>query len=98
MTRRPWKLLSLGVLAALVGGPGLAAAQPVKGGAVVPLTGRYGAGGAQVRAGYEIAVEHINAAGGVTVGGKKMQIEITLHDDEQCAPKPWSTPDTQSSL
>jgi len=27
---------------------------------VVPLTGRYGAGGAQVRAGYDIAVEHIN--------------------------------------
>src|SRR5216117_1728267 len=61
MTRRPWKLLSLGVLAALVGGPGLAAAQPVKVGAVVPLTGRYGAGGAQGRAGYEIA------AGGVDV-------------------------------
>src|SRR6266699_2114671 len=87
MTRRPWKLLSLGVLAALVGGPGLAAAQPVKVGAVVPLTGRYGAGGAQVRAGYEIAVEHINAAGGVTVGGKKMPIELTLLDDESDATK-----------
>src|SRR2546423_2878993 len=87
MTRRPWKLLSLGVLAALVGGPGLAAAQPVKVGAVVPLTGRYGAGGAQVRAGYEIAVEHINAAGGVTVGGKKMPIEITILDDESDATK-----------
>ena len=94
MTRRPWKLLSLGVLAALVGGPGLAAAQPVKVGAVVPLTGRYGAGGAQVRAGYEIAVEHINAAGGVTVGGKKMPIEITILDDESDATKTVSRMET----
>src|SRR5712664_1945989 len=94
MTRRPWKLLSLGVLAALVGGPGLAAAQPVKVGAVVPLTGRYGAGGAQVRAGYEIAVEHINAAGGVTVGGKKMPIEVTILDDESDATKTVSRMET----
>src|SRR5438093_1506774 len=94
MTRRPWKLLSLGVLAALVGGPGLAAAQPVKVGAVVPLTGRYGAGGAQVRAGYEIAVEHINAAGGVTVGGKKMPLEVTVLDDESDATKTVSRMET----
>src|SRR6266403_767321 len=87
MTRRPWKLLSLGVLAALVGGPGLAAAQPVKVGAVVPLTGRYGSGGAQVRAGYEIAVDHLNAAGGVMVAGKKVPIELTLLDDESDATK-----------
>src|SRR5262244_117755 len=87
MTRRSWKLLSLGVLAALVAGPGLAAAQTVKVGAVVPLTGRYGAGGAQIRAGYEIAVEQINAAGGVTVGGKKMPIELVLLDDESDATK-----------
>jgi branched-chain amino acid transport system substrate-binding protein len=57
-------------------------AQTVKVGAVVPLTGRYAALGAQVRAGYEIAVQQINAAGGVTVGGKKMPIELTLLDDE----------------
>jgi branched-chain amino acid transport system substrate-binding protein len=56
--------------------------QTIKIGAVVPLTGRYAALGAQVRAGYEIAVEQINAAGGVTVGGKKMQIELTILDDE----------------
>src|SRR5213083_2379949 len=94
MTRRPWKLLSLGVLTALVGGPGLAAAQPVKVGAVVPLTGRYGAGGAQVRAGYEIAVEHINAAGAVTVGGKKMPLEVTVLDDESDATKTVSRMET----
>jgi branched-chain amino acid transport system substrate-binding protein len=57
-------------------------AQTIKVGAVVPLTGRYAALGAQVRAGYEIGVEQTNAAGGVTVGGKKMPIELTILDDE----------------
>src|SRR5438046_4817551 len=97
MTRRPWKLLSLGVLTALVGGPGLAAAQPVMVGAVVPLTGRYGAGGAQVRAGYEIAVEHINTAGGVTVGGKKQPLELVLLDDESDATKTVARLETLAS-
>ena len=94
MTRRPMKLLSLGVLATLVGGPALAAAQTVKVGAVVPLTGRYGGLGAQVRAGYEIAVEQINGAGGVTVSGKKMPIEVTLLDDESDATKTVSRMET----
>jgi len=57
-------------------------AQTIKIGAVVPLTGRYAAGGAQNKAGYEIAVEQLNAAGGVTVGGKKMRLELVLLDDE----------------
>jgi branched-chain amino acid transport system substrate-binding protein len=57
-------------------------AQTIKVGAVVPLTGRYAALGAQVRTGYEIGVEQTNAAGGVTVGGKKMPIELTMLDDE----------------
>src|SRR5881296_2892181 len=80
------------VLAALVLGvlglwPSFAAAQTIKLGAVVPLTGRYGAGGAQVRSGYEIAVEQINAAGGVSVGGKKTPLELVLLDDESDATK-----------
>ena len=73
-------LVALAVLMSV--GPGSAAAQTIKVGAVVPLTGRYGGLGAQVRAGYEIAVEHINAAGGVTVGGKKLPLELVLLDDE----------------
>jgi branched-chain amino acid transport system substrate-binding protein len=56
--------------------------QTIKVGAVVPLTGRYAALGSQVKTGYEVAVQHINAVGGVTVGGKKLQIEMTLLDDE----------------
>jgi branched-chain amino acid transport system substrate-binding protein len=79
---RPTILILLSMTIGLLkfGSEGIA--QTVKVGAVVPLTGRYAALGAQVRAGYEIGVEQTNAAGGVTVGGKKMPIELTILDDE----------------
>jgi len=81
------RMLAVLVMAFVTLSPLAAAAQSIKVGAVVPLTGRYGGGGAQVRAGYEIAVEHINAAGGVSVGGKKAPIELILVDDESDATK-----------
>jgi branched-chain amino acid transport system substrate-binding protein len=59
-----------------------ATGEPIKLGAVVPLTGRYAALGIQVRPGYEIAVEDINAAGGVEVGGVRRPLELKLLDDE----------------
>lgn len=74
--------------------PALTAAQTVKVGAVVPLTGRYAAGGAQVRAGYEIAVEDVNKTGGVTVGGRTMPLELVLLDDESDATKTVSRLET----
>jgi len=78
----------LGLIALLLGTLAVPAwADGVKVGAVVPLTGRFGAGGAQVRTGYEIAVEHVNAAGGVTVGGKKTPLELVILDDESDATK-----------
>ena len=82
------------VLLALLALPLPAWGQAVKVGAVVPLTGRYGPGGAQVRAGYEIAVEQINAAGGVTMGGKKAPLELMLLDDESDATKTVSRLET----
>ncbi|HEU4371757.1 MAG TPA: amino acid ABC transporter substrate-binding protein [Methylomirabilota bacterium] len=87
------RLLAL-LLALFALSPLPAWAQSIKVGAVVPLTGRYGAGGAQVRAGYEIAVEHVNAAGGVTVAGKKMPLELVLLDDESDATKTVSRLET----
>lgn len=86
MRVKTW-MVSVAVVAGLAAGPVLAFAQTVKVGAVVPLTGRYGAGGAQVRAGYEIGIEHVNAAGGVTVGGKKTPLELVILDDESDATK-----------
>jgi branched-chain amino acid transport system substrate-binding protein len=73
---------SLFVALAVFGLPAGSFAQTIEVGAVVPLTGRYAALGAQVKTGYEIAVQHINGAGGVTVGGKKLQIKLTMLDDE----------------
>jgi branched-chain amino acid transport system substrate-binding protein len=93
--RSRMRLLPLLALLLLAGAPIEApAADSVKLGAVVPLTGRYGAGGAQVRAGYEIAVEQINAAGGVAVGGRKMPLELSLLDDESDATKTVSRLET----
>jgi len=88
------RILALLALAIVGAWPVAVSAQTIKVGAVVPLTGRYGAGGAQVRAGYEIAVEQLNAAGGVTVGGKKMPIEFVLLDDESDATKTVSRLET----
>ncbi|MBX5491475.1 MAG: amino acid ABC transporter substrate-binding protein [Chloroflexi bacterium] len=56
--------------------------EPIRIGAVVPLTGRYASLGNQVRPGYEIAVEDINAQGGVLVGGQRRPLELRLYDDE----------------
>jgi len=88
------RALRIVTLAVLAGWPAWSAAQTIKVGAVVPLTGRYGGGGAQVRAGYEIGVEHVNAAGGVSVGGRKMALELTLLDDESDATKTVSRLET----
>lgn len=53
-------------------------------GASIPLTGKYGSLGSQVKAGYEYAVADINAAGGVEVAqyGKKIPLHLTIYDDE----------------
>ena len=75
-------LVAFATLFSLFGSSSNSNSQTIKIGAVVPLTGRYAALGGQVKTGYEIAVQHINAAGGVTVDGKKMQIELTMLDDE----------------
>jgi len=54
----------------------------IKVGVVVPLTGRYAAGGDQVRNGYVLAAEDINKAGGVEVMGAKVPLELVVLDDE----------------
>ncbi len=64
----------------------LAAPAPstIKLGAVIALTGAMAAGGKDVKAGYDIAVSHINEAGGIFVKeyDKKLPIELLVLDDE----------------
>jgi len=66
--------------------PFAVAADPatVKVGSVIALTGRMAAGGKDVNAGYELAVKHINEAGGIMVKqyGKKLPLELMVLDDE----------------
>src|SRR5437899_12573783 len=60
---RRMTLISLSVALALLGSSSAGIAQTIKVGVVTPLTGRYASIGNEVKHGYEIAVEHINAAG-----------------------------------
>jgi branched-chain amino acid transport system substrate-binding protein len=65
------------------GEPKAEAPAEIKIGAVVPVTGRYAAGGAQIKNGYEIALEDVNAAGGIQIKQfkKKIPLKLELLDD-----------------
>ncbi|PKQ06892.1 MAG: amino acid ABC transporter substrate-binding protein [Alphaproteobacteria bacterium HGW-Alphaproteobacteria-11] len=67
----------------LLAGP-VAADDPgvIRLGAAVSLTGKYSSNGAFTRKGYDLAVEKINEAGGVTVAGKPYLLQIIYYDDE----------------
>jgi branched-chain amino acid transport system substrate-binding protein len=69
------------------GSGGVTTGETIKIGAVVPVTGRYAGGATLVKNGYELAVEDINKAGGIDVGGRKLLIELTILDDESDATK-----------
>jgi branched-chain amino acid transport system substrate-binding protein len=53
-------------------------------GCTLPLTGRFAGNGIEVKDGYEIAVQHINDAGGIFIKefGKKIPVKLLLYDDE----------------
>jgi len=60
------------------------APETIKIGAAMPLSGPLGAVGKDVKIGYEIAVEHINANGGIFVKeyNKRIPVELIILDDE----------------
>jgi branched-chain amino acid transport system substrate-binding protein len=68
-------------------------------GAVVPLTGAFAGGGAQVQAGYQMAVDDINAKGGVMVKqyNAKIPLELKLLDDASDPTKTVSNMETLNS-
>jgi branched-chain amino acid transport system substrate-binding protein len=65
------------------GEPQMEAPDSIKIGAVVPLTGAFGGGGAQIERGYVYAVDAINEAGGVFVEefGVALPLELDVRDD-----------------
>ena len=73
--------------AGLVAGAAMLAAMPAANAQIRiatagPMTGQYASFGEQMRRGAEMAVKHINAAGGVL--GKQLVLEI---GDDACDPK-----------
>jgi branched-chain amino acid transport system substrate-binding protein len=72
----------------------------IKIGAALASTGSQAGGGAQIKAGYECAVETINKAGGVYVKefDKKIPLELVLLDDQSDATKTVSQLETLYSV
>lgn len=58
------------------------AADTITLGAAVSQSGKYSTNGMHTMNGYNLAVDAINAAGGVTVGCKKYMLKIKYYDDE----------------
>ena len=51
-------------------------------GSSISLTGKYATNGLHTQRGYDYAVDVINKAGGVKVGGKSYKLAVKYYDDE----------------
>src|ERR1700738_3970569 len=83
MTARNWKngvCAFAAVFFAAVSGA-YAAGEPIKIGASISLTSDFALGGLQQKGGIELAVEEINAAGGVPGKGDNRKVEILFGDN-----------------
>ncbi|WP_438996870.1 amino acid ABC transporter substrate-binding protein [Candidatus Puniceispirillum sp.] len=81
------ELLTLTLGAMLTVGAAGTAAAKVEGdtiilGSSISLTGKYATNGLHTQRGYDYAVDVINAAGGVKVGGKSYKLDVKYYDDE----------------
>jgi branched-chain amino acid transport system substrate-binding protein len=83
MRRYAWAAAVLLVPALLLGytGAGRTAAPEIKIGSVLPLTGPFVASGQYFKQGYTMAVDEVNRAGGLDVGGRRYTIALTILDD-----------------
>ncbi len=50
-------------------------------GSTLPLTGKESRAGGLYKQGYQLAIDRVNAAGGLKVGNKKLKVELDLQDD-----------------
>ncbi len=80
MTTRPLALPAAAVLLALAAGA--ASAQNVVVGTSLPFAGPFAQYAETIRDGYQLAVEHINARGGVEIGGKKRPLQLVILDNQ----------------
>ncbi|NBU45749.1 MAG: ABC transporter substrate-binding protein, partial [Betaproteobacteria bacterium] len=78
-----WKLLAAALAGSLclpLSAQTPAAPAKVQIGVVTALTGPMAAPGVFQMNGFKLAAEELNAAGGITVGGRKYQIELKVYD------------------
>ena len=75
---------TLGALAVATIGTSAAAmdCEPLRLGAAISLTGKYATNGIHAQNGYEFAIDKIAEAGGVKIGDKCYNFEVTYYDDE----------------
>jgi len=81
------RLLAVPVLAGLCLAMPARAQDVVRIGAVLPVTGKESKIGSAYKQATELAVKEANDAGGLTVGGKKLKVQLTLLDDTSDAAK-----------
>jgi len=76
------------------------AADTIKIGAAVSLTGKFAAGGKDLKSGYDLAVKHINYDGGIYVKGlgKKIPIKLIIYNDESDTTKTVSRMEKLNSI
>lgn len=74
--------LTLTLAATLLAGCGKKSSDTFLIGGIGPLTGDAASYGTSVKQGAEIALKEINDAGGVTVGGKKIKLDLKFEDDQ----------------
>ncbi len=72
----------LAVILTMLATGGGAADEVITLGAAVSDTGKYALNGANTRNGYDLAVDAINAKGGIDIGGKRYKLAIRYYDDE----------------
>ncbi len=60
---------------------GAAAGSEIKLGTVLPITGSFASSGKYFQQGYQMAIDEVNGAEGVDVGGQKMKVSLDLLDD-----------------
>jgi len=82
MSRTPFRLFSPLLLSLLCATPLAALAKDVLLGASVQLTGPVANTGRYYRDAYQIAIDKINAAGGVKIGGEAHQLALKLYDNQ----------------